>query len=421
LVTFRKSLFGGTCLAIQPLVLNVLSLPVMAYIIRGLGPASYGQWTMATAMIGVLGVIANLGLRGAFVRQVAGQPHNAPKMLAEQMGLRLVLAIAAAALAILLCLILKYPVVVIECAAVSAVAMIVSTFASTLVDVLQAIGSTATVAAVNLVAGFLLTAASVIVIWVGMGPIALSVAYLIAPVFAAIALLIIVRKEMPVQIRFDRIGGLRLLKHSRAFAAQSLLNSASSYVEALFLPQLIGPANFGLYIAGTLLPLRLTAIPDGFCTAAYPMLTKRFRDCRVRGTWLTMGWLGFILISCLAAALCVYLLAGPIAAVLFPGKQESCRMVIRVTVWALPLFGIESVLGYAINAAGADGAQARASLPAALCNVALTIILMKNLGLTGACIAMPLRHAVRIILLIVCFSRWFSADAESQPIAVAVA
>jgi len=420
-VTFRKSLLGGTCLAIQPLVLNVLSLPVMAYIIRGLGPAAYGQWTMATAMIGVLGVFTNLGLRGAFVRQVAGQPHNASKALAEQLGLRLILAAAAAALAILLCLILKYPTVVIECAAIGAAAMIVTTFATTLVDLLQAIGCIATVAAVNLIAGSLLTAASVIVIWIGMGPVVLSAAYLIGPVVSATALLIIVRKEMPVQIQFDRLRGLRLLKHSRAFAAQNLLNSASSYVEALFLPQLIGAANFGLYMAGTLLPLRLAAIPDGFCTAAYPMLTNRFRDCRVRGTWLTMGWLGFVLFACLTIAGGVFLLAGPIAGILFPAKPDSCQTVIRLTVWALPLFGIQSVLGYAINAAGGDAAQARASLPAALCNVVLTILLMSHLGITGACIAIPLRHVVRIIMLTVCFLRWFSTGMENQPVAVAAA
>ncbi len=420
-MTFKKSLFGGTCLAVQPLLLNALSLPVMAYIIRGLGPASYGQWTMATAVTGVLGVLANLGLRGAFVRQVAGQPEEAPKALAEQLGLRLVLATIAATLTIVLCLILRYPIVVIECAAVSALAMIVSTFASTLVDVLQAMGSTATMAGVNLVAGVLLTAASVVVIWVGLGPVALSVAYLIAPAFAAITLLSFVRKEIPVQIRFDRVGGLRLLKQSRSFAAQILLCSSSSYVEALFLPQLIGPANFGLYIAGTLLPSRLESIPDGFCTAAYPMLTRRFRDGRARGTWLTMGWLVFILVSCLTAATGVFLLAGPIAGLLFPGNPESCRMVIQVTVWALPLMGIESVLGNAINAGGADAAQARACLPTAVCNVALTIILMKQMGLTGACIAMPLRHAVRIIILTACFSRWFLAGTKNEPVAVAVA
>ena len=420
-MTFRRSLLGGTCLAFQPLVLNVLSLPVMAYIIHGLGPSAYGQWTMATAMIGALGVFANLGLRGAFIRQVAGEPHKASTALAEQLGLRLILATIAAVSAIILCLILRYPIVVTECAAVGAAAMIVSTLAMTFVDFLQGTGRIATVAGVNMMAGILLTAGSAMVIWFGMGPVALSAAYLIGPVVSAMALLNIVRKDIRVRIRFDRFRGLRLLRDSKGFTVQTLLNSASSYVEALLLPQLVGAAYFGFYSAGTLLPKRLAAIPDGFCTAAYPMLAQRFHDCRVRGTRLTMSWLGFISISCLSITLGVFLLAGPIAHILFPMQPESCRMVIRLTVWALPLFGIESALGYAMNAAGADAAVARASLPAALCIVVLSIVLMSQLGIFGACIAIPLRHGVRIIMLSVCYSRWFSAGEESQPGAIATA
>lgn len=420
-MTFRKGLFGGTCLAVQPLLLNVLSLPVMAFIIRGLGPSAYGQWTMATALIGVLGIFANLGLRGAFVRQVAGEPQEASKALAEQMGLRLVLATMASVAAVLLCMILRYPIVVTECAAVGAIAMIVSTIASTLVDFLQATGRIATISAVSMIAGILLTAASVVVIWFGMGPVALSAAYLIGPIVTAAVLLIIVRKDVPVRIQLDRMRALRLLIESRGFTAQQLLNSASSYVEALLLPQLVGAVNFGFYNAGTLLPRRLTAIPDGFCTAAYPMLTQRFRDCRIRGTRLTISWLGFIFISCMTVALGVFLLAGPIASILFPAQPESCRMVIRLTIWALPLFGIESALGYAINAAGADAALARASVPAALCNVVLSILLMNHLGIAGACIAIPLRNVVKIIMQTICFARWFSAGAQNQPAVVAVA
>jgi O-antigen/teichoic acid export membrane protein len=419
-MTFRKTLLGGTCLAIQPLLLNALSLPVMAYIIRGLGPSAYGQWTMAAAMMGVLGFIANLGLRGAFVRHVAAEPHTATEAMAEQLGLRLVLAALASILAMLLCLVLKYPPVVIECAAIGAAALFVSTLAATLVDVLQATGRSAIIAVVNMIAGFLLTAASAVVIWLRMGPVGLSAAYMIAPIVSAAILYFIVRKQMPIRVRFDFFHGLRLLNRSRAFAAQNLLNSASSYVEALYLPQLIGAANFGIYITGTLLPLRLGAIPDGFCTAAYPALARRFRDGRTSGTRLTLSWLGFILACCLTAALGIFALAGPISHILFPAHPDSCRMVIRVTIWALPLFGIESAIGYAINAAGADGAQARAAFPAALCNVVLTIVLMDRLGISGACIALPLRHAVRIVMLTTCFLRWHSASTEELPVALAM-
>jgi O-antigen/teichoic acid export membrane protein len=403
-MTLKKSLLGGACLSIQPLLLNILSLPALAYIIRGLGPTAYGQWTMAAALIGALGILTNLGLRGAFIRQAAADPQNAPSLLAEQLGLRLMLAAGATALAMSLCVALKYPAVVIACAAVAGAAMIVTTFASTLIDLLQALHRNTTVAAVNLVSGLVLTAASVVVIWLGMGPVALSLAYLTGPLTALFALPPMCPQK--VRIHFGVRAAVRLLRTCRSFTAQQLLNTLPAYADALLLPRLIGATQFGFYTAGTLLPLRLTVVPDGLCTAAYPLMTQRFCESAAGGTRLAMRYLGICVGVCGLIAACVALLAGPISQVLFPRQPDSCRQVILVTIWALPLFGIETALGYAINAAGADAAQARASLPAALCNVALTIVLMSRLGIAGACIAIPLRHTVRIVMLSACFSRW---------------
>ena len=258
----------------------------------------------------------------------------------------------------------------------------------------------------------MLTALSVVAVCLGLGPIAVSLAYLAGPLASAAALYFIVRKTHPVRVRFSFSEAWQLLKKSRSFTAQQLLNSAPSYVDALLLPRLIGASGFGFFSAGTLLPTRLLIVPDGLCTAAYPHLAQRFRQSRDGGTKLTLHYLGIAVGICLPIALLVALLAAPIARVLFPAQPEICRDVILITIWTLPLMAIESVLGYAINAADADAAQARASLPAALCNVLLTTILMCRLGIAGACFSLPLRSAVRIVVLSVCFLRcmWTRAD-----------
>jgi O-antigen/teichoic acid export membrane protein len=411
-MTLKKCLLGGACLSLQPLVLNALSLPVMALIIRALGPTSFGQWTMATSLIGALGIITNLGLRGAFIRHITHDPHSASSALAEQLGLRLILASAAAALAIILCLILNYPSIITACVAVAACAMILTTFATTLIDVLQATHRTPTVAAINLTAGLVLTAASIMVIWLGKGPLGLSLAYLAGPLTSVLATFILIRRDMPIRIRCHPRNAARLLMRSRAFTAQQLLNSAPSYLDALLLPRLVGVTGFGFYTAGTLLPTRLAVVPDGLCTAAYPLLIQQFRDRPALAFRSAFLHLLMVTAACVFIALAITAAAGPIAQVLFPRQPAICRQVILLTIWALPLFGIETSLGYALNASGAAAAQARALFPATLANIFLTIILMAQLGLAGACIAIPLRFTVRIIALATCFVRSLIADKQ---------
>jgi len=181
-MTLKKSLLGGACLGLQPLLLNALSVPTMAYIIRGLGATAYGQWTMATALTVTIGLLANLGLRGVFVRHVAAHPENASAALAEQLGVRLTLAVLSALLLIGVCVALRYPPIVIGCALISAAAMIATTASTTLIDLLQALHRSPTVAMVNLIAGLMITFGSVLVVWLGFGPIGLAVAYLIGPI-----------------------------------------------------------------------------------------------------------------------------------------------------------------------------------------------------------------------------------------------
>jgi O-antigen/teichoic acid export membrane protein len=418
-VTLRKSLIGGACLSLQPLMLNALSVPAMAYIIRQLGPTGYGQWTMATALIGALAVLSNLGLRGAFIRQVAAEPDTAPDALADQLGLRLMLTLGVGVIAIALCLALRYPPVVIVCVAVTATTMLVTSFATTLVDLFQSLHRLTTVAAVNLLAGLVLTALSVVAAWLKLGPVAVALAYLAGPLTSAIVFLALAQKLYPVRVRFSVSAAWQLLKRCRSFTAQQLTNTAPAYVDALLLPRLIGSLQFGFFSAGTLLPIRLSIVPDGLCTAAYPHLSKRFRQSRNGGARLTLHYLGILLAVCLPIAVLVAMLAGPIARVLFPVEPEICRVVILITIWTLPLTAVESVLGYAINGAGADAAQARASFPAALCNVLLSVILMSQLGLAGACFAIPLRNVVRIVVLSVCFLRSLRISADEEVIAPA--
>jgi O-antigen/teichoic acid export membrane protein len=186
----------------------------------------------------------------------------------------------------------------------------------------------------------------------------------------------------------------------------------------LILPQLVGINQFGFFTAGALLANRLTAIPDGFCTAAYPAMSQAcaaggpgsgrsimFRYAAIAGT---VG---------IAMAIALTLAAGPISWILFPRHPEPFTTVLRITVWSLPFVAVELVMGYALNAAGNDAAQSRVSVPAAFVSLAISISLVTTLGIIGASLSMLLRPAVRADFLAPLFRKTFHADPEAHPCA----
>jgi endonuclease/exonuclease/phosphatase (EEP) superfamily protein YafD len=277
------------CLGLQPLAMNVLSVPAMAYIIHRMGAERYGQWAIATSLLAVFAVLANLGLRGAFVRAIAAEPSSVGPALAEQLGLRLSLTIPVGVLVLLTCAALGYPGSVLRCSAIAVVGLIVTTAATTLGDVVQSFHRIKSLAAVSMVSGVALTGVSVAAAWWSPRPEVMAAAYLVGPVVTAVLLLVIVSQTIcPVGLRWAPRRFVSLLAGSRFFAAQQLLFAGSNQAESLLSPRIIGMESFGNFAAGATLGNRLVALPDALCAAAYPTMVQAYR--RGAGTGVVLRY-----------------------------------------------------------------------------------------------------------------------------------
>jgi O-antigen/teichoic acid export membrane protein len=405
----RRGLFAASHLAGQAILLNAISVPVMAYIIRSLGAERYGQWSTAAVLVSVASVLTNLGLRGTFVRSVARDPDSARPALAEQLGIRTLLSLAAALTVLAVAVVLKYPPAVLWCTAVGALGILLGALTTTLCDLLQGLHRMSVYAAANFVGGLCLTALSVVVIWFGGGPVALAAAYLAGPAVSAVMLLAFIKRKLfPVTASWSPRQGWKHLKHSRFFAAQQFVNILITNQESLLLPKIVGSGVFGLFSAGLLLASRLVIIPDALGSTFYPIIAESHaRDPRAASRE-SVRFLLLSLIVCLPIVVVVLFFSGPLAHVLFQKNWEVCRKVICITIWSLPLMGLESVMGYALNAAGRDARQARFTFYSATVSLLLAVILVINFGLIGACWSYLLRSVIKIAFIAPLFAKTFS-------------
>lgn len=396
----RRTFVGAAWLSFQPIILNAVSVPVLAYIIHRLGPEAYGQWMIATALIAACMMLPNLGLRGAFVRAAASRPEGLEVALGEQLGLRITLGALAVGVAIGCCLLLGYPGTVLACVAISAAGLLLTTVASTLSDALQAKHRLRTIASVNMASGLLLTGVSLPVAMLGGGPAWMATAYLTGPLVATVAFTITVRRMgCLVRVRWSIAAFRRLLHGCRHFAAQQVLAACSTHAESLLLPRLAGIAELGFFTAGALMATRLTAFSDGLSTAAYPAMSRQFADGNRHGGATVVRYVGVAFISGLLLAILAAVVAGPLGRLLFPTQPELFIDVALITVWSLPIVGVEFILSGALNAAGEDAAQAKAGVPSAATSLAAAVLLVSAFGAIGAAWSLLLRPAIRCLFL----------------------
>lgn len=397
---FRKTAFGAACISAQPILLNIISVPVLAYIIRRLGATGYGQWSTALGLISTVAILTSLGLRGIFIREVARRPEAVAPMFAEQLGTRLCLTMLAAAAAIIACLVLHYPVRVLECTLLATAGMFFMTISSTIVDVLQAFERLATVAFANLIGGLALTAVSALTVFFSTNPVSVALAYLTGPILSVVFFLVLLRRaRIPLGFHLNPRKTARVLWRARYFIAQSILGALNTNAPFLLLPKLIGSADFGIFSAGSILVTRLAILPDGIGTALYPVIARSHQvSSRSAGRKTLIGTF-FTFLLCLIVATAGFVFAPWIARILFPHTAAACQRVIRITTFALPLIGVEMLMGSSINASGGESAQARASVGATILSLIVAAILIVMGGLIGACFFFGVRSAIQIAFL----------------------
>jgi O-antigen/teichoic acid export membrane protein len=402
---------------LQPLLLNVIGLPAAMYIIRNLGPTAYGQWAVAGSLVATFGFLANMGLRMWFVREVSQYPDRLPAALAEVLGLRLLLALLAAGVSLTVCYALGYPAVVLQCTALSCVAMLLVVFGSAIADVLQSLQRLPAMSAVNLASGLILTVASVAAVWLGWGPVGVAGAYALGPLTAAILFTFMVyRLGLSLRMDLNVARFAELLIQVRSMGAQVLALNLATRAEALLVPKLVGVTQYGLFSAATMLGVRLEVIPDGLSAAYYPVIAALYRADPKAASREVAQYLLFTLLLSVPCVVIVSFLAAPISAVLFSDPVGACADVMRISIWSLPLLGAAYVMGYSLNAAGKETIAARCAISANVCSAALSVVLIWRFGLAGAAWSCVARDGIGVLFRCPWFIQTFVTTRFRLPI-----
>jgi O-antigen/teichoic acid export membrane protein len=414
-IRLRQSLFSASLMMAQPLLLNLLSVPATGYIIAKLGALAYGEWAVAVSLSTTALIVTNLGLRSYFVRRIAQNPECAAAAFRDQLGARVLLSFAAAGGSIVICWLLRYPAPVVMATAVLSIGLLFTAVASCVADLLQALERLPTLASINMIAGLTLTAASVVTSYLGLGIVALAGAYLVGPLLsAALSLAFVHRRLFPVRMRWSLRETFDLLVEARVMGAQVFVGTLANQAENLIVPYVAGLAAYGQFAAGTLLVRRLDVVPDALCTSLYPRMARAGQSNDARARRVLRGLAFVPLAFCIPAAVAVFLLAGPISRLLFPQRPELTTFVIQLTVWWVPLLGLATGLGYALNAARRERQETALLMSATVFSLICTPLLIWRFGVLGACLSLLLRQGAGAMIRVPIFLSLTSLTGASR-------
>jgi O-antigen/teichoic acid export membrane protein len=389
-------------LATQPLILNVINLPTQIYVVRVQGDANFGQLQTAMTLTATFGVFSYLGLRPYFVRAVAQHPESLPERLSEQLGLRLLLALVSGLAMIATCAALGHSRLVLACTVVGAITNVFSALVYLFSDVLEGTERFLSYTNATFIGGLLLSAGTIVLSVMGVGLVALSMAYMVGPLVSALIMGWCVHRQTRIRPTWQLARMKALLRESRMQSRANLLGSIEDRIEALILPKAAGYADNGVFAAGIMPASRLLTVPYGLTSFYFPRIARRHGRQRDLNETIT-HMLTLLLLLTVPATLGIGFLSEWVAGLQFPDDPELCARVMRVAAWSLPMAAMGSGLMTALQASGRIDKTARIEVASILLGFLVAALLVPRWGIWGGVMSWLARAVLNSGLLLPLF------------------
>jgi len=370
---------------------------------RFYGPAGWGVFVTATAVVTVLGMVEDLGIETACAREMAEEPQRRAQLFASTLGLRLTLSIVAAGIAVALAA-AGWPHLRAVLLVVAGLTPLLAADAiqSAVTSVFQSSHRLAWAGVTELTAAVLTMAGAVLVVQVGLTLALLAVVTAGAGLLAAAISLLLACRFVPIAVSFDLRRWARVLVIAAPFGLTLAAGTAYAQADTIIL-SLLRPTNVvGSYGLAAIVAQFGASFASFALAVALPRLATADPMDEIRWTRWLSAFMCWVVLPMLIGGM---LLADPIVAVIgghtFAPAAEPLLLLLVGTVVTLPT----GILSTALAGRHRERLLMPVAITVLLVNVAANLFLVPRFGATGAAGALVCSEIVALVLVTVQFSR----------------
>jgi len=394
----RRIAKNTTALLATRIINQVAGFLLVVYASRRLGVEDFGKYSFVVAFYLVFELISFFGLQNFLPREIGRRREEAGKyfvhaaVLVGGVALLLVAAMNGAAAAYGLA---RDTYVA---AVVASVGLLPAALGAAAESSFIGIERAEFITLLTFVKRTLVTALSILVLWLGHGIIALLIVRA-AVEFASASF------SVPLCLWQTRAGRVRLewafirqlLRGAMPFAGLAVLASVYWRLDVLLLQRLVGPAEVGIYSASYRLMFLLTLVPESFMNAVYPNLARSWREDRPQFVRLAERSLRYLVAFALPAAVGAFVLAKPVVLLIYEVDFARSVAVFSVLIFAVIPIYINNVFYRALFAAEQ---QLKSILILVVNIVVMTagcLVLIPRWGAAGAAAALLVSLAAALV------------------------
>jgi O-antigen/teichoic acid export membrane protein len=397
-----KLVFRNTLFLITAEVLNkASSFLVTILLARYLGSADFGRLSFVLSVVGLLYIVADLGISTLAVRELAQRREQTREYVEQLVGLKLILGAVMVIGAWLVVAWLKDDALIQQISLPLAVSMAITSLVQVAYIVFRSHERMKFESIIKIVAA---GATLAILVWLILSKASLvniSIGYAAAnAIVLAAAVIVTVRNFTAFVPRFNPRLAKNILALSWPFALGTMFASLYRYIDSIMLGYFVGVAEVGWYSAAYRLvdAVGLGAILFG--TALYPTLSRLAKDSTTdRLTQLARGALKVISWGIVPIAGLIFVLSRQIMAFFYGIDYLPGAWSLSLLIWTAMIAYFNMVAVKAFQAKGSVMFPVWAAGAGAAINIALNLWLIPRYGISGAAISTAIAYGVVFIIL----------------------
>lgn len=393
-------------LFVEKLLRIVLGLAVGIWVARYLGPANFGIFSYASALVGLLAILPTAGISSVVVRDLVKCPHRTNEILGSAALVQITLGVLAYSLLTVLVVLLRPSDSLSQTAVLVLGLSLLLKFSDVAAYWFEAQVLAKFTAASFLVASVASAALRVAFIQFEMGLVWFVWALVLEALVAAVLLMLLfVRKKSSFSITASAFEIKRLLKQGFPLLLASAAASIYLKIDQIMLGSMVDNNAVGIYGAAVRITEAFLFLPIIITSSVFPFVLKSKENGNAVYDLGFERLFSLLAMLAIVTAVPISLYATGVMTFLFDASYSSAGPLLAIHVWS-NVFAFVGIAAYRWYVA--EGMQNllmyRTGLGAVI-NIALNVILIPAHGAIGAAVATVVSQ-----LFSVFFLDWFQKE-----------
>jgi polysaccharide transporter, PST family len=361
----------------------ILGIGVTLLLVRTLGTAGFGRWSVLLAVFGFVSYFGSLGLAQVTVERAAADPDRAPHWFGALVTLRLALMGPVTLLSLAVCLAISDDANMRIAAALVCAELPISVLSALkVVFQLQVRNVVSTMIEVG--NGILWAAAVALVALLDGGLVAIAAAFLVVSTISNVAYIVVALRSSPVRFRASRELWPALVRQGLPVGIGGLLTLGYGYVDQVIVFEVAGVRDAGLYGAVYRIYERIQFLPAAIMTTLFPLFVAARDTHPERVRRLFRSAVDYLLLTSLPALAIALAGPTPITRLLFGPDFADAGPALPLLMATFVVVSLGYLTGYLIVAYGLQRRFLAIAIGALVFNVGTNLALVPSYGFMAA-------------------------------------